>query len=329
MAQNRINWLDTSRGIAFLMVIYSHLDYCNSDIMKYFSPIFLTTFFFISGYLFKEKQSFGKVLEQRTRTLLLPFLLLGMLMIVLSPIITFNVKVTLEDAVMGLLLQNGDNQILWFIAALYVYSLFFYWIERFCKNHKVLLIVSFVLFFLNTCYIYWLNGPKIPWHLNHVGFACFYMGLGKVYKDYEFNIDRYIDTKKLLTIALVYVIIITLIDKGYSFGGSKWGVDAIIVTSLGLLLCVYWAKLCAGNNRFFLFIGANTLFYFAFHGKVYSLLQTITAKLFILGGFNHYEALDTIVGFIITMLDAIILILPAMFVNRYVPWLLGKGFKLW
>lgn len=70
----RIGWLDVSRGIAFLMVLYSHLNYCDSNIMRFFSPIFLTTFFFVSGYLFKEKQSFLFVLENRTRTLLLPFI---------------------------------------------------------------------------------------------------------------------------------------------------------------------------------------------------------------------------------------------------------------
>lgn len=31
----RIGWLDVSRGIAFLMVIYSHLDFCDSNIMKF------------------------------------------------------------------------------------------------------------------------------------------------------------------------------------------------------------------------------------------------------------------------------------------------------
>ena len=73
----RLKWLDIARGLAFLMVIYSHLKYKDDMVMRYFSPMFLTMFFFVSGYLFKENCSFTKVLEQRTRTLLLPFLTLG------------------------------------------------------------------------------------------------------------------------------------------------------------------------------------------------------------------------------------------------------------
>ncbi len=75
--KQRLNWIDVSRGIAFLMVIYSHLEYKNDFLMHFFSPVFLTTFFFVSGYLYKEWCGFRQVLEQRTRTLLLPLCVLG------------------------------------------------------------------------------------------------------------------------------------------------------------------------------------------------------------------------------------------------------------
>lgn len=160
--KKRINWIDVSRGIAFLMVIYSHLQYCNSSLMHYFSPIFLTTFFFVSGYLFKEGCSFKQVFEQRTRTLLLPFLILGVCMIALNQVITYNEPVPFVDRIKGLLLQNGHNQLLWFIAALYVYSLAFYWVERWARTIKGLLIFAIALFIANVAYSFWLNLPSLP-----------------------------------------------------------------------------------------------------------------------------------------------------------------------
>lgn len=42
--KKRIHWLDVSRGLAFLMVIYSHLEYSNDAVMRYFTPVFLTSF---------------------------------------------------------------------------------------------------------------------------------------------------------------------------------------------------------------------------------------------------------------------------------------------
>lgn len=39
--------------------------------------------------------------------------------------------------------------------------------------------------------------------------------------------------------------------------------------------------------------------------------------------------MELFIGFIIVLFDALLLILPAMFVNRYFPWILGKGFTIW
>lgn len=83
------------------------------------------------------------------------------------------------------------------------------------------------------------------------------------------------------------------------------------------------------NSRFLLFVGANTLFYFAFHGKGYSLLQTIIERAMSVLSVSHTFLIDEALGFVIVFLDALLLIIPAMLVNRYCPWLLGKGFKLW
>ena len=74
--RERLNWLDSMRGLAFLMVIYYHLSTRSAgDIVPYFTPVFLTAFFFVSGYLTKSGMPFGKVLEQRTRTLFVPLLI--------------------------------------------------------------------------------------------------------------------------------------------------------------------------------------------------------------------------------------------------------------
>lgn len=310
------------------MVIYSHLEFTNENVMRYFSPVFLTTFFFVSGYLFKENCSFTKVFEQRTRTLLLPFLALGIIMILLSQVLTFHDKIPIFDEVKGLLLQNGTNQLLWFVAALYVYSIIFYWVERFSKNATTLLVISIGLFVLNWGYSR-LNLPSIPWHVNTFGFACFYMGMGKYYKEKEGILNQYLDNKWMVSSSfIIYVAIVTLLDLHVSFNGSKYLIDSLVVTTLGLIVMLYVSKHILENCRFLLFVGANTLFYFAFHGKGYSLLQTLSYKIIPEEYLNSCGVRD-VLAFAITFLDALILILPAMFVNRYFSFLLGKGFKLW
>lgn len=275
----RINWLDISRGLAFLMVIYSHLLYRDDEVMKFFSPVFLTTFFFVSGYLFKENQSFMFVLENRTRTLLLPFFTLGGIMILLSQLLSFHEHVPIIDSIKGLVLQNGKNQILWFIAALYVYSVVFYWVEKFSRTPNRLLLIGTILFILNVAYSQWLKLPSLPWHITGAGCACFYMALGKWYKHHELKIDSKISPTMLIIMALAYFVAIQFGGLRASWGGSYYCFDSLLITTIGIVLIVRLSKSKVINNsRFLLFVGANTLFYFAFHGKVFSLLQTLTAK---------------------------------------------------
>lgn len=297
--------------------------------MKFFTPMFLTVFFFVSGYLSKEGQTFTKVFEQRTRTLLLPVLSLGTLMIIMSHILSFKSEVlSWKDGFVGLLAQNGENTILWFVAALYVYSIVFYWVERCCKNVNTLLLVGVGLFVANVISSHWLRPPALPWHINSVGFACFYMALGKWYKHHEEKFDSYCNIKTIGILLTLYVVMIGIGDLHISYSGSKYAIDAIVVTVIGVTLCVQIAKRWLNNSRFLIFVGANTLFYFAFHGKVYSLLQTIIGKVLPMVGVERGTTIDIVLGVTVMLADALILILPAMLVNRYAAWLLGKGFKI-
>lgn len=324
----RIPWVDVSRGLAFLMVIYSHLPQCEINVMRFFSPVFLTTFFFVSGYLYKSGKSFSYVVEQRLRTLLLPFIILGLIMIGMSQLLTFNPPVSFKDQLKGMFLQNGDNQILWFIAALFIYSILFYFVDFLCKNVKTLLIVATLFFVLNCITLHYLHLETI-WHFGTFGFACFYMALGRAYKEYEERIDRIMKWWMLLVLILIYISIVVILKEKINFFGSKSIFDSMILTVLGLIIIITISKKYLLNSRILLFVGANSLFYFAFHGKVYSLLISVgerfSYQLF------HPENLwiKAIVAFSIILLDVIILIPPSMFVNKYVPQMLGRRFHIW
>lgn len=325
MGVGRIKWVDAIRGLAFLMVIYSHLEYMDESLMHFFRPVFLTVFFFVSGYLYKSGQSFLYVLEQRTRTLLLPMISLGVILIVMNQLFSFNESLPFMERLKGLAFQDGHNTILWFIAALYVYSLAFYWVERWSRQSVRRLIVSIVsLFLINVACFYWLGLPKMPWHIHTIGFGVFYMGLGSIYRIYEAKADKIVSKKVLLMALAVYVTLTALISDDINYLGSRYVLDAVSVTALGLISCLYLSKYWLFRSRFLVFVGANSLFYFAFHGKVYAVLQHLAHRFVEAGNTS-----DFIVGMLITIADAVILILPAILVNRYMPFLLGRGFKLW
>ena len=145
----------------------------------------------------------------------------------------------------------------------------------------------------------------------------------------EMKVNHYVDNKWFVLVCfIVYVVFITVFYLHISFAGSKYLIDSFVVTLIGLVIVIFLSKHILQNSRFLLFDGANTLFYFAFHGKVYSLLQTLCHK-FLSDVVLNIDGMHDMIAIGITILDALLLILPAMFVNRYCGFLLGKGFKLW
>ena len=155
------------------------------------------------------------------------------------------------------------------------------------------------------------------------------MALGKFYRSSEDEIDRQARGWKLMAALVVYIAYISLTNLYIGHGGSKMIVDSMVITTLGLMLIIYVSKKFFNNSRFLLFVGANTLFYFAFHGKVYSLILTLGHKAWpaYVAGQSFWT--DLTIGFLVAFLDALILIVPAMLVNKYTPQILGKNFKLW
>ena len=74
--KDRIDWLDVLKGILIVFVVLSHS--YPPDIYRYFfTPFFLTMFFWASGYTFSMKKSGKEFLLNKCRSLLLPLLYWG------------------------------------------------------------------------------------------------------------------------------------------------------------------------------------------------------------------------------------------------------------
>jgi len=324
---DRIDWLDTSRGIAFIMVIFDHLDLGNVVGINFITPVFLTTFFFVSGYLFKENVPFTKMLEQRTRTLLIPFIILGSFLILTSSITSFNEKhIGIGKSFVELFTQYGYVHIntMWFIPSLYLYSIVFHLLMSVKSDWKWMAAMAFSTFLINWIYIYLLKGPHLPWHIELTGFACCYMFIGKIYKKLEKEIDGTTTSICFLS-AGIYLTYITVTSNSCNFYGSQWAIDSILLTLLGLTVMIKVSKKL--NSSFLRFVGANTLLYFAFHGKAMSFVNVIITKLGI--GISEPVLLYNVFLIVQTLFVAVLLIPVCILINRYVPQVLGKNYKLW
>jgi acyltransferase 3 len=343
----RIEWIDIIKYICIVMVILSHLESVTEVWNKFFTPFFLTGFFFASGYVYKHKNGFKVFLYKKIRQLLVPWFVFSVFNMILSQITSFNVhNEFLEEFKLNLLQIRGYGDKIWFVAALFMAFIPFYffikWFEKSnMKKPKKSIIFVFIAFLLSLVSVLYVrlvpndifpwNTNSLPWHLEYIFQAMFYMVLGYVFKEnLESRVDLFNNLKNRIVVLVVYMIMVYV---PYGMNISMNIVIGIVYTYIcqiiGILALILFAK-SAKSNRYINYVGQSTLIYFALHGKVYSLLETVMRKIAgeIYTIILSDVVLSSIFAMIMTLAITIILIIPAYIINRWLPFIVGRKQKI-
>lgn len=334
----RVLWLDILKGYAMLMVIYAHVENRSVGMMSFFAPVFLTAFFFSSGYTFNPKKSFPKFLCGKVYGLLIPWFLLAALNIVATHLITFNEPIPLKQQFIELLLQNGTSgNRLWFIAAIFEIYIIFYWVVKSFKFDKPYFFIGLIMVLLLSSFAFEKFGiTDLYWHIQSLGAGCFWVGVGYLARQYDWCNKLFVFlSRRSIKIAIVAVYLAVVAGEAYFLDNtyiafSNFGISLglyFLTSFLGLvslLLLSKWREELPGKF-WILFVGRNTLLYFALHGKVLSLLHMVLGKV---GFFQPFlSESQVIVPGLIVMVCSILLVVPVYLIDKYFPVLSGKGFK--
>ena len=206
----------------------------------------------------------------------------------------------------------------------------FYFFLRLC-DEKYYSLVAIACFFINWAYVYPFNGISLPYNLQWTGFACFYMFLGRFYKMYEGIIENYLSSRLFVFGILLYIILITMLNTigkyEINFYASPFFVDAILLTVLGIYIIVFIGKVL--NSRFVSFIGANSLLYFALHGKSLSFVNYVCNRILGDSVFGQSLFVHEMLLLAKTIIGALLLVPICYLISRFFPQILGRGFKMW
>lgn len=270
---NRIEWIDISRGLCFIMVLYSHLICSNREVMIFFAPMYLSVFFVVSGYLFKNNTSFKDCLIHRFKTLMIPFLIYGSLLMGLRYVISFTgtPETPFFRSFIDMITQNGNDNFIWFVPSLFVFSLIFWVIDRFTDNNFKIISVACMSFLLNWILVYRFSLPYLPYAINTAGFACAYMCIGKYIKMNSERINITHPSFLLSIISLLYVFIVWKLDIWVSYDANVKLFYSIIILIMGIYICISFSSII--HSKLLSFIGRNSLLYFILHGKAISVVQ--------------------------------------------------------
>ncbi|SDB46788.1 Fucose 4-O-acetylase [Pseudobutyrivibrio sp. YE44] len=328
----RVEWVDIIKYICIMFVMLSHLE-TNTEIMKsFYTPFCLTGFFFVSGYVYRQPESFVVLLKKKSKGLLLPWFIFSNLNILASQVISFKANRCLKTEVLKNLLQiRGYGDGLWFVAALFVAFIPFYYVVK-IENRNIAVIFIFILSFISKLYVEFF--PKnffpwgkaaLPWHLEYIFQAMLWMLLGYYFKG---EVEEFVDSKNTrlnrFILLFVYLVLIAFLSEEL-LGKVGWIAASYIISLLGVLLLIMLSKVLKTNN-YIEYVGANTLIYFALHGKLYAVVQRVlkckAGTMYCTCLHNIYYSI--IISVLITILLSLILIIPSFIINRWFPWMVGR-----
>ncbi len=205
----RIEWVDIAKFICALFVLLTHLETNTQLLGKIYEPFYLNGFLFLSGYTFTYRDDFSKFIRHKAKQLLIPWLFFGLLVVITGNIYSptpGSHQGLIKDLMWFIIQIRERNDAMWFLSALFVAYIPFYFVIRLYLKKKeegkditwYLLIFSFVLYFLGLEYLlrfpylfHWGNG-NIPWHIEYIPNALFFMLNGYFFRNrFEKHFDRF------------------------------------------------------------------------------------------------------------------------------------------
>ena len=270
----RLQWLDIMKGILIFFVILSH-SYPDPVSERFFTPFFLTMFFWVGGYTFSLKDSFKTFIISKLRHLVIPlFILGGMRVVILCVLSGFG---ELPQRIIGLFLQRDciyDE--MWFLSCLFMAELLLYVLISVLKGIKkkeimfaVLLLAGLLLLVLGYVIIEFVE-VKIVWELELALLMVFYSACGYVWRKSGEKTDILLKIPVVLICFAAYLALWILVPNDVNIHSEKLGVfplfflESLIVMPVLVFICIKLEGNIIGKGLSVL--GANSLFFFAFGG---------------------------------------------------------------
>ncbi|MDC0609983.1 acyltransferase family protein [Vibrio sp.] len=147
MLNDRIKYIDIAKGITIILVVmfHSHVKSFFPNITAAVFIFLMPLFFFLSGVFFSTRLDFFSFVVKKVDSLLKPYIIVGIVVIVLYCVIGNYSK----DFMLGLLYGNGGTLIwvpMWFLTHLFLISCFSYFLFQIPIFEKSTGINAFIIF---------------------------------------------------------------------------------------------------------------------------------------------------------------------------------------
>lgn len=282
MKLEKIELIDTIKGVGILLVLLGHTSRLPIFLIKYIYSFHMPLFFIISGYLFnseKNKVITSKAyINKRYERLIIPYFLMSIICYIVFSIIPTIYSFIIEHKVniiplvkhlFGVIYSRGmaewmpNNAPLWFLTCLFVTEVLFFLINKYYNNYKVYFIfLSGLIGYLLSVFM----PIKLPWNIDTAFTAIVFMFCGNELKNKKFleNLNSIPLLLNFVYIALSFIMIVIANRfnniEFVDFDGNKYG--NIILMYIGAFAGSYLVLQIArivSNLEIIKFFGNNTI----------------------------------------------------------------------
>lgn len=271
-SSGRIEWIDTARGLAVMLVFVGHLHppYLSTWIYTCHVPLL----FFVSGLVF-SMHPFKTFLSKKFQRLVIPYFCLGAVIYLFwAGIYLYEHREITDYWTMFLqFIEQKAFWTVWFLAALFLAEMLL-WVElKMCKENKYLALLPSVILMCVAFLYYRMGGTTLPWCLDVACIAQFFILLGFIFKSHWSKIK--IDRKLYLYIPVLLLINIITGFACIRFSGAQldmsvglYGNEVLsLISALSGIAAIILICMMI-SNRFLKYLGQNTMVFFAWHSRI-------------------------------------------------------------
>ena len=222
MSKERLTWIDICKGIGILTMILGHIGF-GSTFDKLIHAFHLPVFFVVSGYLFGNRTGdrFVSRLQRKSKSLLLPYLLIGVFHYAVWLAIHFRTSPDLTEPLVNLMWINTNNRMpiagaLWFLTCLFWVDIMFFVLHRQLKNRYLLGTTVLLLTALGMAFPRWIP-VRLPWALDAAFVGLFFYYLGFLLRETEVQNTA----GKMLDLPVIPVICLLVVFAASSLWNAK------------------------------------------------------------------------------------------------------------
>lgn len=346
LEKTRVQWLDLCKFFGILYMVWGHAG-VSKELDIYLHAFHMPIFFFISGFLFHpQRYSFPQFLWSRVKSLLIPYAVFGFGLSMLWNLVYLWLDpaqmVPVSQVLYSMATFNADLSpfavVQWFLTCLFFVEIAFYLLVRLARSHPIpILLVVVACSVVGHFYNQW-----IPFRLV-LALDCALVGVVFFGMGYGFSKVSHTKAGQWVLSAPWWLLPLCF---GAGLGLSLWNgyVNMRTMTYQNYFL-FYAAAICSiffylllsirlsGLPRFsqcwfykgLLYLGRNTLILLLLNQSAKRLLYLLLPIREWRVMMGYYPGLCMDIGIMVAMF---LLCIPcAFFLNRWLPWIVGKRRK--